>query len=275
MSSPTDDPNRRGTLRVASFNIRCDVAGDGTNAWPYRRDAVRSALREWACDVVGCQEPLPHQLAQLIDDLPGYGVISRSRDAATNTGEAVPIFYRADRWTIDPVRRGTFWLSETPDVPGSVGWDASLPRVATWARIVCKSTGRGVTVYNVHLDHRGEVARHRGMQTVVDHIRSTHRHGEQVIVLGDFNAEPGSPPLRVLSDAGLVDAAEAAETVDVGNGRTFHGWLGEPGEERIDYVYASRELRPLAVRTERRRVAGAWLSDHFPVIVDFAWHHTG
>lgn len=262
-------------LRVASFNIRCDVPGDGPNAWPYRRAAVRSALRDWACDVIGFQETLPHQLAQLIEDLPGYAVVSRSRDATPKTGEAVPIFCRADRWSIDPIEQGTFWLSETPDVPGSVGWDASLPRVATWARIVCKSTGRGLTVYNVHLDHRGETARHRGMQTVVEHIRATQRQAEPVIVLGDFNAQPGSPPLRALEVAQLVDAVDVAPVVDIGNRRTFHGWAGEPGEERIDYVYASRELRPLTVRTERKRVAGAWLSDHFPLLVDFAWDRTG
>ena len=30
---------------------------------------------------------------------------------------------------------GNFWLSDTPDVVGSRGWDAKLPRIVTWVEL--------------------------------------------------------------------------------------------------------------------------------------------
>jgi hypothetical protein len=38
----------------------------------------------------------------------------------SKAGEFVPIFYRKDRLTLRSVEH--FWLSETPDVPGSISW---------------------------------------------------------------------------------------------------------------------------------------------------------
>lgn len=266
MSTSHADPR---SLRVMTFNLRCDVPSDGAQAWPNRRAFVREALHDAACDIIGFQEVLPHQLDHLISDLPGYAFISRSREIHPGEGEALPIFCRSDRVTIDPIDHGTFWLSEMPDKAGSKSWDSCLPRVATWARVVCKATGQGVYVYNVHLDHQGEIARRAGIGVVVAHMRSRRCMNDPVIVMGDFNAEPGSAPIEALRSAGLVDVSERAGDVDVGSGRTFHGWTGEPGESCIDLVLASPLLRATAVRTLRARRGGVWLSDHFPLMADF------
>ena len=42
------------------------------------------------------------------------------------TGEASPVCYRKSRF--EELKKGTFWLSETPDTPGLKGWGAACPQ---------------------------------------------------------------------------------------------------------------------------------------------------
>ena len=149
--SPVDE-----TLTAMSFNVRYDNPGDGENAWPYRIDAVEQIIE--SADVVGLQEALPGMLADLDSRLDGWARIGRGR-AADGGGEFCAIYYRTDR--LDLVADGTFWLSETPEVPGSVGWDAALERIATWGRFRDRHTGRTFVILNAHFDHMGEQARAR------------------------------------------------------------------------------------------------------------------
>ncbi|MCK7540963.1 MAG: hypothetical protein MZV63_63770 [Marinilabiliales bacterium] len=54
---------------------------------------------------------------------------------------------------------GTFWLSATPDVPGSVGWGAALTRIATWVRLYDKTVKDTLLYMNTHFDHISDSAR--------------------------------------------------------------------------------------------------------------------
>lgn len=55
-----------------------------------------------------------------------YGV---GRDDGVERGEYSPVFYRPRAWR--KVAHGTMWLSQTPGVPGSKGWDAASVRICT------------------------------------------------------------------------------------------------------------------------------------------------
>lgn len=255
-------------LRVVTFNLRHDNPNDGPNAWPHRRAAVAATLRQWDADFVGFQEVLPHQAAQLREDLPDYASLGRSRDPSPDTGEACPIFYRRDRWTLDPTAQGTFWLSEAPEVVASKSWDSSLPRIATWGRFTHHPTGRPLLVLNTHLDHRGPEARRRGAQVLLDHVAAHTRPEHPAIILGDFNTGPASEPLRALADAGFRDAYTAAGAAE---GATFHDYGRVGIHERIDYILTRGPLRPVAARIHTDRPEDVHLSDHYPVVVDLEW----
>ncbi len=76
-------------------------------------------------------------------------------------GEYAAIYYRRDRFRV--VRSGRFWLSQSPLEIGSIGWDAALPRIATWAAF------EDTTVkINTHFDHRGEEARLQSTRLIVE-----------------------------------------------------------------------------------------------------------
>jgi endonuclease/exonuclease/phosphatase family metal-dependent hydrolase len=248
-----------------SFNARVDLASDGDDAWTHRTEMAASVIRLHEPDVVGCQELLGHQLADLRESLPAYEWIGEHRNAGDRPGEHVAIGYRTDRFTLHD--HDTFWLSETPAVPGSLGWDAAHPRIATWVRLEDTLSGADLLHLNTHLDHRGERARRRGAALVVERLEAIAPESP-VLVTGDMNCTPGSPPYERLTDA-LEDARETSAHGHHGPTDTFHGFTGVPGE-RIDYVLVDG----LDVR-QHATLADQWNdrypSDHFPVLAELAF----
>lgn len=245
-----------------SFNVRQDTATDGADAWPNRREFVASTVRLHRPDVVGLQEPLAHQFEYLRETLPGYGWVGVGR-LGGDEGEFSPVGYRRDRF--DCLDSETFWLSETPAEAGSVGWDASHARVVTWVRLRDRERGAEFHHYNTHFDHTGASARRESAGLLCERLPDG-----DVVVTGDLNCEPGSPPYRLLvggEDAPLRDAKAVARHGHHGPEGTFHEFTGEPGP-RIDYVLVSPsiEVRQHATLADRRD--GRYPADHFPVLAE-------
>ena len=296
-SSARTDGTDRGagcTVTVGTFNIRVDTAADGDNAWPHRIGMVEDALG--GAEIWGLQEALPHQVRELSRRLPHMHALWRTRDADPARDESCPILFDQRLWALDPGDHGTFWLSDRPSVPGSKSWDSSLPRICTYARLVRRgSEPCAIYVFNVHLDHRGALARRESAQLLLQRIR-TRAHPDPVVVLGDFNAGPGSPPLQLLAasdsepeardgsaaraaaatggtagsagsgSAGpLVDAWRAANPGTPEQG-TFSGWAAQANGPRIDFVLASPDVRVLSASIDSAQQKGRWPSDHLPVI---------
>jgi len=265
-SSSATTPQRE-RLVVTSFNIRYGTAADGENRWERRRDLVLDVLREGG-DILTLQEALPFQVEEVAKALPSHRHVSRTREVDPAKGEACPIFWRAERF--DLVEHGTFWLSEHPETPGSRSWDAALPRIATFVRLVERSTGRGLSVYNTHLDHQGERSRVEAARLIAARIAARPFPAEPVILLGDFIAGPGSEPVRTLLDSGLVDAWRVANP-DAPEQGTFNGWKDRVDGDRIDFVLVSPRLAVRQAVIDTRSPEGRWPSDHLPVRVEMAW----
>ena len=50
------------SVKLMTYNLRLDVASDGLDAWPNRRDFVVGLIKFHAPDIFGTQEGLPHQI---------------------------------------------------------------------------------------------------------------------------------------------------------------------------------------------------------------------
>ena len=256
---PPWDPEQ---IRAMSFNIRYDNPDDEP-PWPARRERVVGAIRDVNPDIVGLQEVLPDQFAYVRDQLDSYewyGIGRRGED----DGEHVPLGWRSDRF--EAVETDTFWLSETPETVGSVGWDAALPRIASWVDLELPGSGTRIRAYSTHLDHEGSEARHNSSELLRNRVVERLADEQMCVVLGDFNFTPGSEPHEELTKIGLVDARRVAASTEGPEG-TFHGWSDNPGR-RIDYVFL-----PIDVGVERYRTLppgknGAYRSDHLPVVAD-------
>lgn len=256
-------------LRVVSYNIRLDLESDGINRWSNRREQLVGQVRLMQPAILGLQEVVPGQKTDLEQALPGYQFLGVARDDGRNKGEYSSL--AIDRAVFRVQSSGTFWLSPTPKVP-SKGWDAAFPRIATWAKLIRRSDGRRFLALNTHFDHVGQTARLESARQITRWLGANRSAGETVLVTGDLNTEPGTPPLAELtgSKLGLRDAKTVSKTPPVGPEGTFNNWVLVPLEtRRIDYVLADP-----AVEVDRYAVL-AWhgeggrpASDHFAVVAD-------
>ena len=257
------------SIRAMTFNIRLDTAADGANAWPYRKDLVSQTITYLAPDVLGMQEVLLGQKRDLEADLPGYAFAGVARDDGASKGEFSPLAWKRARWTA--LESGTFWLSPTPGVP-SKGWDAALPRIATWALLQDRGTGELVRVLNTHFDHVGEEARQESAAQIAAWAERHRGAGEAVIVMGDFNAAPSSAPMRILADrrrSGLADTRTIAQAPPFGPTGTFTGFdIARNAAEPIDHILVSDRFAVLRHATITQHWGGRLPSDHYPVVVD-------
>lgn len=254
-------------LRVLTLNIRYDEPRDGANRWEHRREAV-AALIESEVDLAGLQEALASQVADLRARLPDFDFESRGREIQPERGEACPVLWRRSRY--ERLAGGTFWLSDSPEQPGSRTWGNTLPRICTWVELRDRADGRPLRLYNVHLDNASPPARARGLDLARQHA-DAWTEGIALLV-GDFNEPPSAPAPAALrasptwADAWPIDA-EA-------QGGTFNGWRAAPPYPRIDYIFYRRadDLTVISATSPRTRTptTGGWISDHFPVIVHFS-----
>jgi endonuclease/exonuclease/phosphatase family metal-dependent hydrolase len=257
--SPKDDPS----VDVMTFNIRYDNPGDSANAWTNRAPLVAGFINEQIPDLLGMQEVLWPQYEYLDSALAGYVSVAAGRDDGLQRGEACPVFYRAGRF--DALASGTFWLSATPDVPGSVGWGAALTRIATWVRLYDKTVSDTLLFINTHFDHISDSARVMSSGVLLDKVRELAGDND-FIITGDFNARPESLAIeRMTQDGFAVDSYTVSGTPPTGESYTFNGWRDEPGEGRIDYIFIRSGMKVVSHNTHRVIENGVFISDHWPV----------
>ena len=269
---PGDDeePEDR-TVEVMTFNIRYNNPDDGENAWPYRKDRVAEIMAE--ADLIGVQEALSGQMVDLETRLPDFEWFGVGRADGMAEGEFSAIFYRKSRFEL--LNHDTFWLSETPDVVGSVGWDAALERIATWGRLRDRATGEEFLHVNTHFDHIGVEARRQSARLLLRKIDEIAGDAPAVLT-GDFNVVDSSLVYQILTGAADVDAdalddarAVSANT-PVGPNSTWNGFSEiEPGR-RIDYVFVNDEVDVLRHVIIADQIPGTdrFPSDHLPVLVE-------
>ncbi|MCA8973089.1 MAG: endonuclease/exonuclease/phosphatase family protein [Planctomycetes bacterium] len=255
-TAPHGDATTSTPFTATTCNVRYGTADDGDNAWPKRRELLATTLLQVRPDILGVQEALAFQLDFLAAKLPHHRRLGQGRDGGER-GEHAALFIDTRRFEV--LDHGDFWLSETPATPASIGWDAALPRICTWAALRELGTGRAMQVWNVHFDHRGATARHESAKLLARRIAATV--GPHV-VLGDFNAGEDSAPLDALRAAGLRDTfrdvAPAATAVG-----TFHGFRGGHRGAKIDYVLAGAGLETAdAAILDAPGPGGNWPSDH-------------
>src|SRR6186713_989688 len=144
-------------LNVMTFNIRYNTKNDSLNAWPYRKDNAASQIKFHNVHILGVQEALYEQVIDLSQSLSQYKYVGVGRDDGIIKGEYSAIFYDTAKLIL--LGSSTFWLSLTPDIPGSKSWDAAITRIVTWAKFTDKRRNRTFFVFNTHFDHIGKEAR--------------------------------------------------------------------------------------------------------------------
>lgn len=257
--------NDKCRLNVASYNLRLDTSSDGVNAWPNRKEMVKSLIRFYDFDIFGTQEGFKHQLDGILE-LGDYAYFGAGRDDGKDGGEHSAIIYKKDRF--DVLQSGNFWFSETPDVPGK-GWDANCcNRICSWAKFKDKRSGKVFFFFNSHYDHEGVVARRNSSILLLQTIKKIAGN-YPVFCTGDFNATPNQEPIELIyKDGKLKDSYLITQQPPYGTVGTFQGFkMNASMKDRIDYVWVTDNITVLKYGTLNDQQYGLFPSDHFPVMV--------
>ncbi|NCP22191.1 MAG: endonuclease/exonuclease/phosphatase [Flavobacteriales bacterium CG03_land_8_20_14_0_80_35_15] len=253
------------SLKVMTYNIRLDVASDGENAWPLRKDFFTSQIQFYEPDVFGVQEAKPNQVIDIAEALNQYNKVGIAREGE-GKGESSNIFYKKNRFILK--QTNTFWLSNTPDTI-SKGWDAAFNRVCTYVLLKDKQTHKTFWVFNTHLDHIGEVARTKSIELILSKIAALNSKNYPVIVMGDFNSEPDTERIIALKKV-MNDTRTVSIEKPFGPFGTFNDFKhNQPVTKLIDYIFISKnnqfKVQKHAVLSDSKDLK--YPSDHLPVFV--------
>jgi len=253
-------------LKMMTYNIRLDVASDGENAWPNRKDFFTSQIQFYSPDIFGVQEATPNQVIDIASVLSDYNKFGIGREEG-GTGEACTIYYKKDRFKV--LESNTFWLSETPNLV-SRGWDAACNRVCTYGLFKDLKTKQTFWVFNIHLDHIGEEARIKGVQLVLSKMKELNTKKYPAFLMGDFNSEPNTPQISEIKKV-MDDTRDISQEKPFGPAGTFNNFNhNQPVTLLIDYIFISKnsklKIKKHAVLSDSKDLK--YPSDHLPVLIE-------
>ncbi|SDS12148.1 endonuclease/exonuclease/phosphatase family protein [Christiangramia echinicola] len=249
-------------LELMTYNIKYANENDGENSWSNRQDWITDQIKFYEPDILGVQEAVIMQIDHFSTNMPQYKYVGIGREGE-NKGEFSAIFYNKDKFEV--LHNETFWLSETPSEI-SKGWDAAFNRVCTYALFQNMETQEKFYVFNTHFDHVGKEARVNSARLIIRKIKELNKEDLPVFLMGDFNLEPDSEGIQLLS--GHLDKSREKAEMSFGPVGTFNGYnFNEPVNRRIDYIFTNNKVKvkKYAVLTDSKELR--YPSDHFPVMI--------
>lgn len=251
-----------GSIRVITFNIRCTNLGMILRS--SRNDEVIETIKKGMPDSFGVQEATPTWMRYLKRELGDlYDYVGVGRANGKNMGEFSAIFYLKDIYEV--YDSDTFWLSETPEEP-SVGWDASMNRICTWAVLENKETGAMYMHINSHFDHKGTEARKNSVKLILE--KTQMYNTLPVVFTADMNIREGDEAYKLMAESKILwDTKKIApDTMDY---LTFHDTVPSENEGRIlDYVFINKNFGVTTYKVVTAGIDGRFVSDHYPVYAD-------
>ncbi|WP_304143904.1 endonuclease/exonuclease/phosphatase family protein [Mesoflavibacter zeaxanthinifaciens] len=254
-------------LKIMSYNIKLDYPKEGKNSWTNRKPFMVNQIKFYEPDVLGVQEAMPNQMKDLDSLLTDYSFVGVGRDDGKYEGEYSAIFYKKN--DLEVVKSSTFWLSQTPNKV-SMGWDAVCNRVCTYALFQHKKTKETFWVFNTHFDHVGEVARQKSATLILERISTLNTKNYPVLLMGDFNLEPDSKPIQIITST--LDDSKNIAKLAFGPEGTFNGFhFDKTVKRRIDYIFVTKSsilVKKYAVLSDNWDLK--YPSDHLPVFYYFS-----
>lgn len=261
-------------LRVMSFNVRNSNSRDGENAWPKRTGLFFATIAAFGPDLIGFQEVLADQHDAISARLGDYAFAGVARDDGQRKGEWSHIGYRKARFTA--VASGNFWLSETPEIPGSKSWDAALTRLCSWVRLRETATGKEFVCANTHFDHVGKIARQEASK-IISHRVSMIAAGAPALLTGDLNINEDNPAYAVFvkpTSPGAIRWIDSFRAIHPQRGpeeASFNGFKAVTTGSRIDFIFHTDHFVATAAAIDRTSKDGRYPSDHYPVTAVVRW----
>jgi len=251
-------------LNVMTFNVRQMDGEDGPQSWPFRKDALIETIQLSSPDIIGTQETWDEQSQYILDRFPRYRAFGTGRFGDTRDKHN-KVFYNAARLSL--LDTGDFWISRTPESPGSKDWDIPSPRMITWGRMRLDGVHE-LVLLNTHFPYgRGaDEARRQTSRLIQEHV-ATLAPAMPIVFTGDFNARPDGEVYQALTTV-FRDAWTTASRTTGPEG-TVHGFGRFPAGGRVDWILHRHMGTVLSAETVTHTACGLYPSDHYPVTATF------
>jgi endonuclease/exonuclease/phosphatase family metal-dependent hydrolase len=251
-------------LTIGSYNIRYDNPKDTGNLWVDRAPVIAALIRFHDFDIFGTQEGYKHQLENIRNTLTQYNYYGAGRDDGKEKGEHSAIFYKKNDFKL--LKKGDFWLSQTPGVPG-LGWDATCcNRICSWVYFQHIKTGKKFYFFNAHYDHQGVLARKESSKLILQKIKNIAGK-EPVLFTGDLNGSHSSEPYLMIANSIMLKDTYKEVKYPYANNASHNGFgRTKDSTDIIDHIFISRHFTVSKWGLLTDTYHGKFPSDHFPVL---------
>ena len=272
-------------LKIMSFNLDQAYGSDSS-----KQSRIFEKIMAEIPDLLGVQEETTAWENFLVEKLESEGYVRVGKYRATQPShayysyrEASAIYYNADRFEL--LDSGTFWLSSTPDVEGSVATDwhsaALFPRVCTWVILKDRLSGFEFAYFNSHFSYEAEALRNESAKLILSRIEE---QGIPAFFSGDLNFASNEETDTYAAITELMDDSRTAAPETM-NGNTFHNYGYGAGESYgdgkcktvpIDYIFATKgdfEALSFKIISESgdKGDPADYYSDHFAVVATYEY----
>lgn len=252
---------------LISSNIRFDNPADGANAWPHRKNNLAELLLSHSPDIIATQEGRFSQLKEFVSLLPDFEIIDQHRSWIKE--RMYPTFFiRKDKFEI--LGSEDLWLSETPDIAGSLSFESTFPRLMTWVKVQPKNSNKKMLFVNTHLDHVKQLTRENQIQVLISQVLRNWDKDTTLLIAGDFNDSPDSSIRKILLQnfPNLKDAWKEFHLLEETSHHAFNG--ESQNGSRIDWIMIDERLKIENCLMDKKNFNGLYPSDHFPIICNFS-----
>jgi endonuclease/exonuclease/phosphatase family metal-dependent hydrolase len=255
--------------KILTCNVRVDVPADAKHgdSWAERREICADIIQAQNADLIGLQEAQVQHVSYLKSRMPEYDSYALS-DSVTIFHPVDTILFSRARYEL--ISCGGFYLSETPHLIGSKGWDGAFPRLVNWVHLKERSTGKEFRYWNTHLDNKGQKAREHGSAMIVQASGVFPKELPQILS-GDMNSHANNQSIKNYKDGGWLDTYSAVNGPE-DPGFTAHGFRGAKNppngpdgkpKGRIDWIFCRGPVKPLASKIIKDSRNGHYPSDHY------------
>jgi endonuclease/exonuclease/phosphatase family metal-dependent hydrolase len=250
-------------LCFITSNIRFDNPEDGLNAWPNRKSLLAQTLLAHGPDLIATQEGRFHQLREFEELLEHYHIVDHHRSWIKE--RMYPTFF-VKKNAFEIIKSEDVWLSETPEVAGSLSFGSTFPRLLTWMKIQIKNSEKKFLVINTHLDHVRPETRLEQVRVLTNKIQQLRDGVSYLVLMGDFNDSPESKIRKIIIES-FPELEDSWSRFNFNEETSHHAFNGEcQNGARIDWILTDQRLFVEKHTLDKTKIEGRYPSDHFPVI---------
>ncbi|HZZ42393.1 MAG TPA: endonuclease/exonuclease/phosphatase family protein [Tepidisphaeraceae bacterium] len=259
--SPATTLPSKSIHRILTCNILFDLPeqkGTPFNWAAGRRTICLNLIRSRRPDIVCMQEVGRIQnddFTRAFTDFVSFGYVDPYVDKRPIRFQSIKNVILFSKQRYDLISAGTYWLSLTPQVPGSRLPGEGLPRHLTWLRLRDRHTSQQFRVANTHWGLKQPTRLQEAPMIAAE--TQVYSPDFPQLLCGDFNSDSTSPEHQILHHAGWQDTYAPLH----GTSQDHPSSTTHPApRHRIDYIYSRGPVKPLAA--EIFRPQGPPASDH-------------